>query len=125
MLFWGKMCYFATNSKKILLGKEKLNMEVRMQGKKLYVGNLNYSVTNEQLAELFSDYGEVLHVNIIEGKGFGFVEMSNQEDAEKAKVALNNSEFKGRTLRVDEARPPRNRQGGQRQRQKGGGHRRY
>lgn len=93
-----------------------------MQGGKLYVGNLSYSVTNEQLAELFSNYGEVRHVSIIEGKGFGFVEMSNQAEAEKAKAALNNSEFKGRSLRVDEARSPRDKQGGHRP---GGGERRY
>ncbi len=81
-----------------------------MQGSKLYVGNLSYSVTNEQLKELFSDYGEVRQVNIIESRGFGFVEMSNQSEAERAKEALNGSEFKGRSLRVDEARPPRSRQ---------------
>jgi RNA recognition motif-containing protein len=80
-----------------------------MRGSKLYVGNLNYSVTNEQLEELFSKHGEVRQVNIIEGKPFGFVEMSNQSEAEKAKEALNGSEFNGRTLRVDEARPPRDR----------------
>jgi len=81
-----------------------------MQGSKLYVGNLSYSVTDEELKELFSNHGEVKEVNIIEGKGFGFVEMSSQAEAEKAKEALNNSEFKGRTLRVDEARPPRRRE---------------
>jgi RNA recognition motif-containing protein len=81
-----------------------------MQGSKLYVGNLNYSVTNEQLGELFSKYGEVRQVNIIEYKGFGFVEMSSPSEAEKAKEALNGSEFEGRTLRVDEARPPRSKQ---------------
>jgi RNA recognition motif-containing protein len=81
-----------------------------MQGSKLYVGNLSYSVTNEQLEELFSNYGEVRQVNIIERKGFGFVEMSNQSEAERAKEALNGSEFKGRALRVDEARPPGSRQ---------------
>jgi RNA recognition motif-containing protein len=81
-----------------------------MQGSKLYVGNLNYSVVNEELTELFSDYGEVKNVNIIEGKGFGFVEMSSQAEAEQAKVALNGAEFKGRTLKVDEARPPKDRQ---------------
>ena len=81
-----------------------------MQGNKLYVGNLNYSVANEELEELFAGFGEVVSVNIIEGKGFGFVEMSNSEDAEKAKEELNGTDFKGRTLRVDEARPPRNRQ---------------
>lgn len=81
-----------------------------MQGNKLYVGNLDYSVTNDELVELFSNYGEVRQVNIIEGKGFGFVEMSTQADAEKAKAELSGSEFKGRRLRVDEARPPRQRQ---------------
>jgi RNA recognition motif-containing protein len=81
-----------------------------MQGSKLYVGNLSYSATNEQLQELFSTHGEIKQVNVIEGKGFGFVEMSSSEDAEKAKEALNGTEFLGRTLRVDEARPPRNRE---------------
>ena len=81
-----------------------------MQGSKLYVGNLNYSVNNDELQELFAEYGEVKEVKIIEGKGFGFVEMSNQTEAEKAKGALDGSEFKGRTLKVDEARPPRSRQ---------------
>ena len=81
-----------------------------MQGSKLYVGNLKYSVTDEHLQKLFSDYGEVKHINIIEGRGFGFVEMSNPEEAEKAKEGLNGSDFEGRTLRIDEARPPKNRE---------------
>ena len=76
-----------------------------MQGSKLYVGNLNYSVTNEQLKELFAEQGTVNNVNIIEGKGFGFVEMSSPEEAEKAMEALNNTEFVGRPLKIDEARP--------------------
>ncbi len=80
-----------------------------MQGSKLYVGNLTYSVDNEQLRELFAPHGEVKQVNVIEGKGFGFVEMSSPEEAEKAKEALNGTEFGGRTLRIDEARPPRER----------------
>ncbi len=78
-----------------------------MQGSKLYVGNLNYSVTNEQLEELFSGHGEVKSVNVIEGRGFGFVEMASSEEAESAKDALNGTDFKGRTLRIDEARPPK------------------
>jgi len=81
-----------------------------MQGRKLYVGNLSYSVTDEQLEGLFSNYGEVKQVNIIEGKGFGFVEMANVSEAKKAKEALNGSEFEGRVLKVDEARPPKKRQ---------------
>lgn len=78
-------------------------------GGRLYVGNLTYSVTNEQLKELFSTYGEVSQVNIIEGKGFGFVEFSTPEEAARAKEALNGSDYVGRTLRVDEARPPKSR----------------
>jgi len=81
-----------------------------MQGNKLYVGNISYNVTVDQLQELFSAYGNVENVNIIEGKGFGFVEMSNQSEAEKAKKALNGSDFKGRSLKVNEAIPDRGRQ---------------
>ncbi|MBA7525214.1 hypothetical protein ES705_17363 [subsurface metagenome] len=78
-----------------------------MEGSKLYVGNLKYSVTNEQLTELFTSYGEVKSMNIIEGKGFGFVEMSSPEEAGKAKDALNDADFEGRPLKIDEARPLR------------------
>ena len=78
-----------------------------MKGNKLYVGNLNYSVTNDQLQELFSQYGEVASVNIIEGKGFGFVEMTTPDSAEKAKDGLNGQDFEGRALKIDEARPPK------------------
>ncbi len=60
-----------------------------MEGNKLYVGNLNYSVNEDQLKELFENHGTVQSVNIIEGKGFGFVEMSSNEEAEAAKAALN------------------------------------
>ena len=81
-----------------------------MQSSKLYVGNLSYSAVNDDLEVLFASYGEVKEVKIIRGRGFGFVEMSNQAEAEKAREALNGSDYKGRTLRVDEARPPRNRQ---------------
>lgn len=76
-----------------------------MQGSKLYVGNLNYSVTNQQLEELFANQGTVNSVNIIEGKGFGFVEMSSSDEAQSAMEALNNTEFAGRPLKIDEARP--------------------
>ncbi len=96
-----------------------------MQGSKLYVGNLTYTVTTEQLEELFGNYGQVKNVNIIEGKGFGFIEMGSQEEAENAKNELNGQEFEGRTLKVDEARPPKpkmERRGGG---YGGGGGRRY
>lgn len=80
-----------------------------MQGSKLYVGNLSYSTTSEELKQLLSQFGEVKQINIIEGKGFAFVEMASPSEAEKAKDSLNGTEFKGRNLRIDEARPPKNR----------------
>jgi RNA recognition motif-containing protein len=83
-------------------------MEIRMQNSRLYVGNLSYSTITKELEDLFSTHGETKEVNIIEGKGFGFVEMSNVADAEKAKEALDGYEFQGRALKVDEARPRRN-----------------
>ncbi len=82
-----------------------------MQGKKLYVGNLSYSTTRDDLEDLFSEYGEVVDVKVIEGKGFGFVEMSSPSEAEKAKDALSGNDFKGRSLKVDEASPPKKREG--------------
>jgi RNA recognition motif-containing protein len=89
-----------------------------MRGSKLYVGNLNYAVTEQQLEELFAAYGEVTQVNIIDGRGFGFVEMSSSEEAEVAQEALNDTDFQGRTLRIDEARAPKRRDSGGR----GGGY---
>ena len=80
-----------------------------MQGSKLYVGNLSYSVTDNQLQELFTPHGSVQSANVIGNKGFGFVELGSNAEAEKAKEALDGSEFEGRTLRVDEARPQRER----------------
>lgn len=81
-----------------------------MNGTKLYVGNLSYAVTNEQLTELFSQYGEVKQANVIEGKGFGFIEMATAEDADKAKKESNGTDFKGRALRIEDARPQKPRQ---------------
>ena len=74
---------------------------------KLYVGNLSYSTTNSQLEELFGQHGTVVSVNIIGDKGFGFVEMSNSDEAQAAMDALNNTDFMGRNIKVDEARPPK------------------
>ena len=71
-----------------------------MQNCKLFVGSINHSVTNEDLEKLFSAYGEVREINIIEERGFGFVEMSSPSEAEKAKMALNGTVFKGCTLYV-------------------------
>ena len=80
-----------------------------MQGSKLYVGNFGYSTTNEKLEKLFSQYGQVKSANVIGDKGFGFVEMSSTAEAEKAQEALDGSDFDGRTLKVNEARPQRER----------------
>jgi RNA recognition motif-containing protein len=81
-----------------------------MESNKLYVGNLLYGTTSEDLRDLFSTYGTVQDVKIIEGKGFGFVEMDTQEEAENAKEKLDGYDFKGRTLKVAEARPQRSRE---------------
>ncbi len=86
-----------------------------MQGKKLFVGNLSHCVAaaeeTEQLRELFSNYGDVEEVNIVKGKRYGFVEMSSQSAAEKARKALNEYQFNGSPLRVNEVRPSRRGQG--------------
>ncbi|HAJ33244.1 MAG TPA: RNA-binding protein [Candidatus Atribacteria bacterium] len=76
-----------------------------MQIRKLYVRNFKYSTENDKLNKLFSDYGKVKQVNIIRGRDFGFVEMSNIEEAKRVKKALDNSCFEGRFLKVDEAWP--------------------
>jgi len=86
--------------------------------KKLYVGNLTYDTTEDNLVELFSEFGEVLSAQIIidrdtnRSKGFGFVEMS--DGADEAANALNGQDFHGRNLTVNEARPrePRDSRGG-------------
>lgn len=81
-----------------------------MEGSRLYVGNLKYSVTEGELQQLFGEHGGVKDVTVLDGKGFGFVEMTDSEGAEKAKEALNGQDFQGRTLRIDEARPPKSRE---------------
>lgn len=81
--------------------------------KKLYVGNLLYEVSDDDLRELFSQQGAVTSASVVRyhdsgrSKGFGFVEMENDEDAKKAQDALNGQDYKGRKLVVNEARPPR------------------
>lgn len=83
--------------------------------KKLYVGNLNYNTTEEDVRELFAAYGTINSLNLISDrdtgrpKGFGFVEMSTEEEAAAAISALNAREVDGRQIKVNEAndRPPR------------------
>lgn len=78
---------------------------------KIYVGNLPYSIRDAELEELFTPYGEVTSANVIierdtnRSKGFGFVEMPSQTDAENAIAQLNNKEINGRGLKVNEAKP--------------------
>jgi len=71
---------------------------------RLYIGNLSYSATNDELRELFSSYGNVKDAKVIQGRGFGFVEMGSDDEAKKAMEALNGKDFKGRSLKIDEAR---------------------
>ncbi|MFH1846862.1 MAG: RNA-binding protein [Candidatus Omnitrophota bacterium] len=80
-----------------------------MTEKKLFVGNLNYSTTEDELRDLFAQHGTVESVNIIPNKGFGFVEMSSLAEAEAAKEALNLSHVGGRNINVNEARPMKDR----------------
>ncbi|MDI6845338.1 MAG: RNA-binding protein [Candidatus Saccharicenans sp.] len=81
---------------------------------KLYVGNLNYRTTEDKLKDLFSQYGEVTSVNILQGRGFGFVEMSTEEGAQEAKNNLNGTEFDGRKIIVNDARPKGEKRSGDR-----------
>jgi RNA recognition motif-containing protein len=77
--------------------------------KKIYVGNLNYRTTAEGLSGLFTQYGEVLSANVVtdrqtgQARGFGFIEMANDDEAKNAIGALDGQEFEGRRLRVNEA----------------------
>jgi RNA recognition motif-containing protein len=77
----------------------------------IYVGNMNYRTTEETINELFSQYGEVESVKLISdretgrAKGFGFVTMNDDAAAKEAIAALNEKEYEGRTLRINEAKP--------------------
>ena len=81
----------------------------------MYIGNLDYSVTEEDLKELFSEFGEVASVNVImdrysnQSKGFAFIEMPNNSEADKAIKALNGTSFKGRNIKVNQAEDRRKR----------------
>ena len=87
---------------------------------KIYVGNMSYSTSSDELAELFGQYGDVAEANVImdretgRSKGFGFVDMPNDGEANEAINSLNSSQVGGRALRVSEARPrtDRNDRGG-------------
>jgi cold-inducible RNA-binding protein len=99
-------------------------------GKKLYVGNLSYEVSNSDLETMFEPHGTVQSAQVIidrdtgRSKGFGFVEMGNDQEAQAAIAGLNGQDQKGRALTVNEARP-REERGGSRDRGGFGGGRRY
>ena len=104
-------------------------------GSKLYVGGLPYSVTEGRLQELFSAHGTVESANVISDKftgqsrGFGFVEMSSSSEAQSAIQSLNGTQFEGRSLTVNEAKPMAKRDnfggGGGRNGDRDGGRNRY
>ena len=93
----------------------------------IYVGNLSFEVTEEDLRQAFEAFGQVTSVNIIkdkysgESRGFGFVEMPTKAEAQSAITGLNEKELKGRTLKINEARPRS--EGGQGGGSRGGGSR--
>jgi cold-inducible RNA-binding protein len=86
--------------------------------KNIFVGNLDFNTTEDELRQLFEVHGQVDRVSIMtdretgRSRGFGFVEMASAEDGEKAIAALNGSQVGGRTLNVNEARPKPERSGG-------------
>ena len=94
--------------------------------KNIYVGNLPFSTKDEDLGEMFKPYGTVTSARVIKdryterSRGFGFVEMENDEEADKAIAAVNGQDIDGRALKVSEARPREDRGGGG-----GGGGRRF
>jgi RNA recognition motif-containing protein len=87
-------------------------------GRKLYVGNLPYSATEQGLTDKFADCGTVDSAKLItdrdtgQSKGFGFVEMSSDAEAQKAIQALNGQDYEGRPMTVNEARPQKKPSGG-------------
>jgi cold-inducible RNA-binding protein len=86
--------------------------------KNIFVGNLSFNTNEDELRQIFEGYGQVDRVSILtdrdtgRSRGFGFVEMTSDEDGEKAIAALNGSQFGGRTINVNEARPKSDRGGG-------------
>ncbi len=89
-----------------------------MNSNKLYVGGLPYEITDDRLQELFSAHGTVESARVItdrmtgRSRGFGFVEMSSQEEAQQAIDKLNGTDLEGRSLTVNEAKPKEQRSGG-------------
>jgi cold-inducible RNA-binding protein len=99
--------------------------------KNIFVGNLSFGATEDAIRSLFEAYGTVDRVSVVtdrdtgQARGFGFVEMSSNAEADKAIAALNGRELDGRALNVNEARPKTERSGGGGGGGGGGGRRRY
>src|SRR5204863_5670780 len=99
-------------------GQLPFKVEEIIMGKRLYVGNLSYEVDSSALQDMFAAHGTVNSAEVISdrmtgrSKGFGFVEMSTDEEAQAAITALNGQENGGRTLTVNEAKPREERAGG-------------
>jgi RNA recognition motif-containing protein len=77
---------------------------------KLFVGNLSYQLTEDELRQTFQPYGEIKDLKLLQTKGFGFVEYESSESAQKALEELNGKELKGRNMRVEMAKPRENRE---------------
>jgi RNA recognition motif-containing protein len=98
-------------------------------GRRLYVGNLSYSTSSSDLQTMFSEFGTVSSAEVVSdrmtsrSRGFGFVEMGSEEEAQAAIAALNGKEQEGRALTVNEAKPREDRAGGGGGRGPGGGSR--
>jgi RNA recognition motif-containing protein len=100
------------------LGRTGFSLLEAQMGKKLYAGNLTYDVTDSALEQLFAPYGTVQSAQVImdrdtgRSKGFGFVEMGSDQEAQAAIQALNGKQVEGRALTVNEAKPREDRGGG-------------
>jgi len=96
----------------------KFKSSCRGSMKNIFVGNLDFHVAEDDLRQLFAQFGQVDRVSVMtdrdtgRSRGFAFVEMTNNEEGEKAIAELNGSQFSGRTLNVNEARPKMERSGG-------------
>jgi RNA recognition motif-containing protein len=104
-----------------------ISLKENVMGKKLYVGNLSYDVDSSALGEMFTAHGTVQSSQIIndrdtgQSKGFGFVEMSSDQEAQAAIASMNGQDHGGRALTVNEAKPKENRTGGGGGSRSGGG----
>ncbi len=121
-------CCVVTGTEEILAVYDEVIGEKKMN---IYVGNLPFGATDDDLQRLFAAYGDVSSASVIkdrfsgESRGFGFVEMPSREDAMAAIEALNGTDFQGRSITVNEAKPKTPREGGGGGGRGGRGDRRY